>query len=111
MLNENPVIEALAIRQLAKQIAIGRSKESLLSEFPAMSEELFDASTVFARDNLIDGIRTDRTTMTAQDNSVQYWRSKPVEERIDAMQRLRVVFYGDAASGPMDRFFEIGERE
>ncbi|HEX3744138.1 MAG TPA: hypothetical protein VHW09_09420 [Bryobacteraceae bacterium] len=51
-----------------------------------------------------DNVRIDRAhfsvaRLTDADDSVAYWLSQPVEERLRALERLRRVFYGDTGGG------------
>lgn len=42
------------------------------------------------------------------DNSTAYWLTRPVEERLRALELLRKIFYGDAAAtARLQRAFEV----
>jgi hypothetical protein len=65
----------------------------------------------------IDEFRRDRTQfsvarLTDPDDSLEYWLSRPVEERLRALERLRRISYGDTvASGRLQRVFEVARLE
>jgi HAMP domain-containing protein len=65
----------------------------------------------------IDEFRRDRTQfsvarLTEPDDSLEYWLSRPVEERLRALERLRRISYGDTvASGRLQRVFEVARLE
>ncbi|MBL7190407.1 hypothetical protein ISS30_01835 [bacterium] len=40
----------------------------------------------------------------------KYWQSRSVEERLEHLELLRRINYGDAAAGRLQRVFEVGER-
>jgi hypothetical protein len=50
---------------------------------------------------------------TLEDQTAEYvasWRSRPVEDRISAVQFMRVVMHGeDAATGRLQRLLQISE--
>ena len=46
---------------------------------------------------------------TLEDNDRDYWLSRTYEERIEAIEYLRWVNYGDAASARLQRVFDIIE--
>jgi hypothetical protein len=53
--------------------------------------------------------RVDRSALQfgsadTSDDSVLYWRSREIDERLEAIQNLRRTFYGDAASQRLHRF-------
>ena len=65
----------------------------------------------------IDEFRRDRTQfsvarLTDPDDSVGYWLSRPVEERLRALELLRRTFYGyTSASEGLQRVFEVARLE
>ena len=65
----------------------------------------------FDRDN---GFQLDRTQfsvaqVTDPDDSLTYWLSRPVEERLRALELLRRTFYGDSATEGLQRVFEVAQ--
>ena len=67
-------------------------------------------------DESIDEPRLDRTQfsvarLTDPDDSLEYWLSRPVEERLRALERLRRVCFGDAASERIQRILEVAKLE
>jgi len=62
-------------------------------------------------------IRLDRTYssvvgLTDTDDAVAYWLSRPVEERLRALELLRRTFYGcTSASGGLQRILEVVQLE
>ena len=67
-----------------------------------------------------DGIgefRLDRTQfsiarLTDADDAVEYWLSRPVEERLRALELLRRTFYGyTSASEGLQRVLEVAQLE
>jgi len=40
-----------------------------------------------------------------------YWRSRTVEERLEYMELLRRINYGDEAAGRLQRIFEVVEHK
>jgi hypothetical protein len=64
-----------------------------------------------------DDLSLDRTQfsvarLTDADDSVQYWLSRPVEERLRALELLRRTFYGYTnATGTIQRVFEVAQLE
>jgi hypothetical protein len=66
-----------------------------------------------AREDELDDFRLDRTQLsvarlTDRHDAVKYWLSRPVEERLQELERLRRICYGEAAcSGPLQRVFEV----
>jgi hypothetical protein len=64
-----------------------------------------------------DEFRMDRTQfsvarLTDPDDSVQYWLSRPVEERLRALELLRRTFYGyTSASEGLQRVLEVAQLE
>ncbi len=64
----------------------------------------------------IDEPRLDRTKLsvvplTEPDDSLQYWLSRPVIERLQALERLRRTFYGDRASERLQKVLEFVKLE
>lgn len=63
----------------------------------------------------IDELRMDRSAFSVvdlnePDDAVGYWLSRPAEERLVELERLRRTFYGDAGVGEgLQRFFEVVE--
>jgi hypothetical protein len=54
-------------------------------------------------DDPIEEFRLDRTQfsvvrLTDPDDSIAYWLSRPVEERLRALELLRTTFYGHASA-------------
>jgi hypothetical protein len=44
------------------------------------------------------------------DDTLAYWLSRPVEERLEAIELLRRTFYGEAAtSGRLQRVLEVAQ--
>lgn len=65
--------------------------------------------------NPIEDLRLDRSafsvvTLGEPDDAVGYWLSRPAEERLMELERLRRTFYGNASVGEgLQRFFEVVE--
>ena len=66
-------------------------------------------------DDDIDDFRLDRTRFSVghlkdRDDSVEYWLTRPVEERLRALERLRRTLYGytDATEG-IQRVLEVAQ--
>ena len=61
--------------------------------------------------------RLDRTQfsvvrLTDPDDSVEYWLTRPVVERLRALELLRRTFYGDSVSTEgIQRVFEVAQLE
>jgi hypothetical protein len=49
--------------------------------------------------------------LTDPDDSLEYWLSRPVEERLQALEHLRRTFYGNSASEGLQRVLEVVELE
>jgi hypothetical protein len=70
-----------------------------------------------APEDEIEGFRLDRTQfsvarLTDPDDSVAYWLSRPVEERLRALELLRRTFYGHASSSAgLQRVLEVAQLE
>jgi hypothetical protein len=69
-----------------------------------------------SRDGL-DDFRLDRAQfsvvrLTDPDDSLEYWLSRPVEERLRALEPLRRISYGDTiASAGLQRVLEVAQLE
>ena len=64
-----------------------------------------------ASDDLLN-VRVDRTafsvvSMNQADEDGVYWASKTVEERLAAIEVMRRMAYGDAATGRLQRVLEV----
>jgi hypothetical protein len=65
----------------------------------------------------IDEFRLDRTQfsvvrLTDPDDAVGYWLSRPVEERLRALELLRRTFYGYTSAGEgLQRVLEVAQLE
>jgi hypothetical protein len=70
-----------------------------------------------ASEDGIDDFRLDRTQfsvmrLTDPDDAVEYWLSRPVEERLRALELLRRTFYGyTSASEGLQRVLEVAQLE
>ena len=67
-----------------------------------------------ASDDLLK-TRVDRTafsvvSMDQADEDGVYWATRTVEERLEAIEVMRRIAYGDAASGRLQRVFEVVQR-
>jgi hypothetical protein len=67
-----------------------------------------------APDEESDEFRLDRThfsvaRLTDPDDALEYWLSRPVEERLRALEFLRRTFYGASASEGLQRVFEVAQ--
>jgi hypothetical protein len=66
-----------------------------------------------AREDATEDFRIDRTKLsvvrlTDPDDAVEYWLSRPVEERLRALELLRRTFYGyTGASERLQRVLEV----
>lgn len=50
--------------------------------------------------------------LDAPDDTIAYWLSRPASERLDAVERLREMFYGREDAWPrLQRVLEVVERE
>jgi hypothetical protein len=63
-----------------------------------------------------EDLRLDRTQfsvarLTDPDDSLEYWLSRPVEERLRALELLRRTFYGDRAGEGLQRVIEVAQLE
>lgn len=69
------------------------------------------------REDQIDEFKLDRThfsvgRLTDPDDAVEYWLSRPVEERLRALELLRRTFYGyTSASEGLQRVLEVAQLE
>jgi hypothetical protein len=65
----------------------------------------------------VEDFQLDRThlsvvRLTDPDDSVEYWLSRPVEERLRAIELLRRTFYGyTSASEGLQRVLEVAQPE
>jgi hypothetical protein len=70
-----------------------------------------------AGEDEIDEFRLDRThfsvaRLTDPDDAAQYWLSRPVEERLRALEFLRRSFYGYTGAGEgLQRVLEVAQLE
>jgi hypothetical protein len=60
----------------------------------------------------LDDLRLDRTQfavvhLTDPDDSLAYWLSRPVEERLRALERLRRICNGDSATERIRKVIEV----
>ena len=61
--------------------------------------------------------RIDRTQFSVarlgdRDDSLEYWLSRSMVERLEALERLRRISWGeDAATARLQRVFEVAQRE
>jgi hypothetical protein len=67
-------------------------------------------------DNESDEPRLDRTKfsvvrLTDPDDALEYWLSRPVEERLRALELLRKTFYGASALEGLQRVLEVAQFE
>jgi hypothetical protein len=67
-------------------------------------------------DEQIEEPRLDRTQfsvvrVTDPDDAVEYWLSRPVEERLRALERLRRICYGPAATARIQRVLDVVKLE
>jgi hypothetical protein len=87
----------------------------------AQPAESFDAPTDEAIDETVDETtdepRLDKTffevvPLNAPDDALAYWLSRPVVERLQALERLRRIFYGpDYAREGLQRVLEVVQFE
>jgi len=71
-----------------------------------MSSALEDETEDFRLDRLQFSV----TRMTDPDDSVEYWLSRPVDERLRAIELLRRTFYGyTSASEGLQRVLEVAQ--
>jgi hypothetical protein len=64
----------------------------------------------------VEEFRLDRTKfsvvrLTDPDDSVEYWLSRPVVERLQALEYLRRISYGPSASEGIQRVLEVVKLE
>jgi hypothetical protein len=70
-----------------------------------------------ASEDGVEEIRLDRAQfsvarLTDPDDAVAYWLSRPVEERLRALELLRRTFYGyTSASEGLQRILEVAQLE
>jgi hypothetical protein len=67
-----------------------------------------------AEEEFVDDLKVDRTVfsvvpLTEPDDSLAYWLSRPVTERLEALERLRRISYGPLAAARLQRVFEVVE--
>jgi hypothetical protein len=64
-----------------------------------------------------EGLKVDRShfavaTLSDPDDSVAWWRTRPVEERLQGIELLRREFYGDSATCErLQRVLEVAQLE
>ncbi|MBI5215435.1 MAG: hypothetical protein HY960_06740 [Ignavibacteriae bacterium] len=61
-------------------------------------------------------LRVDRnvlvvTTLESEPDDKMYWLRRTPEERLEQVELLRRINYGDEATSRLQRFFEVVERE
>lgn len=50
--------------------------------------------------------------LTDRDDALEYWLSRPIEERLQALERLRRISYGDTvATERLQRVLEVAQLE
>ncbi|MBF0409078.1 MAG: hypothetical protein HQM10_17150 [Candidatus Riflebacteria bacterium] len=64
----------------------------------------------------IDEIRMDKTRFSIvdlhdQSDDTAYWLTKTPQERLEALEYLRRINYGDSACARLQRIFEIAQRK
>jgi hypothetical protein len=69
-----------------------------------------------AREDELDDFQLDRTQLsvarlTDPDDALEYWLSRPIEERLRAIEHLRRAFYGDRAGEGLQRVIEVVQLE
>ncbi len=63
-----------------------------------------------AKEYRLDRTQVSVARLTDRDDAVEYWLSRPVEERLQALELLRQTFYGDASvTGGLQRVLEVAE--
>jgi hypothetical protein len=68
-------------------------------------------------DHGLNDFRLDRTQfsvvrLTDPDDALAYWLSRPADERLRALERLRRISYGDTvATGRLQRVLEVARLE
>jgi hypothetical protein len=67
-------------------------------------------------ENGLDDFDLDRTqfsvaSLTEPDDALAYWLSRPVEERLRAIELLRRTFYGSSATEGLQRVLEVAQLE
>jgi hypothetical protein len=64
-----------------------------------------------------EDLRVDRTcfsvaSLTGPDDSLAWWMERSVEERLQAIERLRRIFYGNSEpAGRLQRVLEVAQLE
>jgi hypothetical protein len=66
--------------------------------------------------NVQDDLQIDRSSfsvgrLTDPDDALTYWLSRPVLERLQALELLRRTFYGADADARLQRVFEVAKLE
>ena len=73
-----------------------------------MSSALEDETEDFR----LDRTQFSVTRLTDRDDAVEYWLSRPVDERLRALELLRRTFYGyTSASEGLQRILEVAQLE
>ena len=62
----------------------------------------------------MNDLHLDRTqfsvaSLTDPDDAVGYWLTRPVDERLRALEFLRRTCYGNSCAGELQRVFEVAE--
>jgi hypothetical protein len=62
----------------------------------------------------VDEFRIDRShlsveRLTEPDDALVYWLTRPVEERLQAVELLRTTFYGASAGEGLQRVLEVAQ--
>jgi len=68
------------------------------------------------QNSAINSIRVDRTAFSVTSlhdppDELSFWLSKTPEARWQAMSLIRLINYGDAATGRLQRVFEVAQLE
>ncbi len=67
--------------------------------------------------SLLDEIRLDRTAFSVgrleePDDTIQYWATRSIEERLTAMELMRQIAYGyDPATSRLQRVLSVTQRQ
>ena len=68
-----------------------------------------------AAQSLLNMNRLDRTAISAgtlddqRREDYEYWMSRPARERFLAIEKLRLIYYGESALRRSDRVFEVSD--
>jgi hypothetical protein len=63
-------------------------------------------------DDRLDRTQFSVARLSDPDDALQYWLSRPIDERLRALERLRRISYGDTvATGRLQRVLEIARLE